>query len=109
MANWRYANSANTIVYADFEDGHSESHLASSGIIQAWLADCNTPLPYEPPTVDPKAQAKAELSATDRDLARVAEDLIDALKTKGVISDSDLPGSVRDKLDHRKELRSKIK
>ena len=73
-----------------------------------WLAAGNTPLPYEPPVVDPKEQAKAELDATDKSMARIAEDLIAALIAKGLIAEADLPQSARDKLAKRSELRSKL-
>ena len=73
-----------------------------------WIAAGNTLLPYAPPAVDPKEQAKAELAATDKDLARVAEDLIGALIGKGVIAESDIPQPARSKLARRAELRSKL-
>lgn len=65
MANWRFTDSTNTVVYAAFEDGHSESHLVAADCIQAWLAEGNTPLPYEPPPIDIKALAKEALIACD--------------------------------------------
>ena len=73
-----------------------------------WQAAGNTPLPYEPPPVDLKAAAQAELTATDGDMARIAEDLIGALIAKGVIAEDDLPQPARDKLARRSELRSKL-
>ena len=74
-----------------------------------WLAAGNTPQPYEPPIIDPKEQAKAGLDASDKEMARIAEDLISALIAKGVISESDLPTIVIDKLVKRKQLRDAIK
>lgn len=73
-----------------------------------WEAEGNTPLPYEPPTVDAKEQAKAELRESDAGMARIAEDLIGALIGKGVIAESDIPASARDKMARRAELRSKL-
>lgn len=73
-----------------------------------WEGEGNTPLPYEPPAVDLKAAARAELAATDVGMARVAEDLITALISKGVLAESDIPQPVRSKLDRRAELRSKL-
>jgi hypothetical protein len=108
MANWRYTDDTNTVVYAEFEDGHSESHLVTADCIQAWLAKGNTPLPYEPPEVDAQAEAKAELRESDSGMARVAEDLIQTLLSKGVIAESDIPAPARSKLDRRAELRSKL-
>ena len=56
-----------------------------------------------------EGQAKTELAASDKEMARVAEDLTDVLKTKGVITDSELPQAVRDKLAMRKELRAQLR
>ena len=108
MTNWRFTDSTNTVVYAAFEDGHSESHLVTADCIQAWLAEGNTLLPYEPPPVDPKAAARAELAATDAGMARIAEDLFNVMLTKGLIAESDIPQPARDKLAQRSELRSKL-
>ena len=74
-----------------------------------WAAAGNTPPTYEPPVLDPKEQAKAELAASDKEMARIAEDLIDVLKTKGLIIDSDLPQAARDRLAMRKELRAQLR
>lgn len=106
--NWRFTDSTNTVVYATFEDGHTESHLVTADCIQAWLAKGNTPLPYEPPEVDARVEAKAELSETDSEIARVAEDLIQTLISKGVIAESDIPESARDKMDRRAKLRARL-
>ena len=108
MINWRYTDNNNTAVWAEFEDGHAESHLVTADCIQAWLAEGNTPLPYEPPPVDLKAAARAELAATDSEIARIAEDLITALISKGVLAEADLPQSARSKMAKRSELRSKL-
>lgn len=73
-----------------------------------WLAEGNTPLPYDPPPLDPRAEARAELAATDAGMARIAEDLITALISKGVLAEADLPQSARSKMAKRSELRSKL-
>lgn len=52
---------------------------------------------------------QAELSATDAGMGRVLEDLIAALKAKGVITDSDLPQEARDKIVTREEIRERMK
>ena len=105
---WRYTDETQTVVEATFEDGRSESHLITADVIQAWIKAGNTPLPYEPPPVDLKAQARSDLAASDGDMARIAEDLIGVLIIKGVISEDDLPQPARSKLDRRAELRSKL-
>ena len=73
-----------------------------------WLDEGNTPLPYEPPPVDLKAAARAELAETDSEIARVAEDLIQTLISKGVIAESDIPETAHDKMARRAELRSRL-
>ena len=105
MIMWRYANLEGSAVSAIFSDGHLESHSIMADSIQAWLAEGNTPLPYEPPPVDPKEQAKADLASTDKEMARIAEDLINVLLNKGLISTSELPGRAVSKLNDRANLR----
>ena len=57
---------------------------------------------------DALASAKAELRESDSDMARIAEDLITALISKGVLAEADIPKSARDKMAKRSELRSKL-
>lgn len=57
---------------------------------------------------DALASAKAELRESDSDMARIAEDLITALVSKGVLAEADLPQSARSKMAKRSELRSKL-
>ena len=70
-----------------------------------WIAEGNTPLPYEPPVVGPKEQAMADLMATDKEMARIAEDLINTLIAKGVIAAQDLPKPAMSKIFDRAALR----
>lgn len=56
----------------------------------------------------PKRQAAQTLAATDAKMARVAEDVIDALKAKGLIADADLPSEARALVAQRKAARSTI-
>ena len=58
MIQWRYVNPEQTAVVATFSDGHSESHLVTADVIQAWLAEGNTPLPYEPDPEEARAALK---------------------------------------------------
>ena len=74
----------------------------------AWLSDGNTPAPYNPNPASPRDQALNGLAESDKDLARIAEDLIALLISKGIIAAADLPQLVRDKLDNRRELRNKL-
>ena len=57
---------------------------------------------------DALASAKAELRESDSDMARVAEDLIQTLLSKGVIAESDIPAPARDKMDRRAKLRARL-
>jgi hypothetical protein len=56
-----------------------------------------------------KEIAIQKLDQSDKDMARVAEDVIGVLIAKGVISEADLPASVSEKLANRKTLRKEIK
>ena len=73
-----------------------------------WLDEGNTPQPYAPPVVDPKEQARADLAATDKEMARIAEDLINTLIAKGFITAQDLPKPAMDKLSDRTALRKTL-
>ena len=57
---------------------------------------------------DALASAKAELAESDSDMARIAEDLITALISKGVLAEADLPQAARSRMAKRSELRSKL-
>ena len=67
----------------------------------------------EPPAeqiAERKRQEKlAALDASDKDMARIAEDVIAALIAKELLSESDFPEAVRDKLQHRSKLREALK
>ena len=52
--------------------------------------------------------AAAQLAASDIEMARITEDLIHTLITKGVIAASDLPQAAQIKLAGRKALRGKL-
>lgn len=53
-----------------------------------------------------RAKIDAELAASDKEMARVGEDLLDTLIAKGVIAFTDLPKSSRDKITARKAKRA---
>ena len=71
----------------------------------AWVDEGNTPRSYTPPVANPKEQAKAELAASDKDMARIAEDLINIMVNNGLIKKEDLPNPVIAKLDNCANLR----
>jgi len=52
------------------------------------------------------AQRIAAIAATDKDMARVGEDLLDILIVKGVVSLDDFPAQAREKINNRKALRN---
>ncbi len=54
------------------------------------------------------ADIRDQLTMTDADMARVVEDLIDALLKKGVLMAGDLPDAVHAKLRRRRLLRRTI-
>lgn len=55
------------------------------------------------------SQAINGLLNTDKDMARVAEDIISLLVSKNLIEDSEIPQSVKEKMAERQELRNKLK
>lgn len=78
--------------------------------VQEWLKT-NTPEPgFTQAELDAKAlqEKQAELAATDSNMARVTEDLIDVLLSKNLLLESDLPIAVREKLTERKTKRSQL-
>jgi hypothetical protein len=59
---------------------------------------------------EPEAQQAEELlSQSDTAIARVLEDLIDVLITRGVIQFTDLPQAAQNKLLSRRQTRARLK
>jgi len=52
--------------------------------------------------------ASSSLEASDQDLVRVLEDVVDLLIAKGVILFTELPASAQQKILHRQRLRSSL-
>lgn len=67
------------------------------------------PIVDAPKPPSPSDIAKEVLEGTDRGMARVLEDLIDVLDTKGILIRSELPLQAVKKLDERASLRTQIK
>ena len=105
MINARYADSNNTTVAWETIDGGHASAMSSARDVLDYLAAGGQIAPYYPTVVDPKEQAKAELASTDREMARIAEDLINTLIAKGIITAQDLPRPAMSKLFDRADLR----
>lgn len=105
MINARYADSNNTIVAWETADGYRASSVASARDVLDYLAAGGQIAPYAPAVVDPKEQARADLAATDKEMARIAEDLINIMINNGVIKNDDLPKPVIAKLENRANLR----
>jgi hypothetical protein len=65
----------------------------------------------KPPHKDRASQQNAEqlLSQSDTSIARVLEDLVDVLISRGVIQFTDLPQAAQDKLMSRQQTRAKLK
>jgi hypothetical protein len=62
--------------------------------------------PYVAPVMP--SEAEIALQKTDIEMARVTDDLIDTLVSKGVITMDDLPVDAKDKVNNRKALRSQL-
>lgn len=80
-------------------------------IVQDWIAEGNEPdLEFTSADLAQReaAQKLAELAATDKGMARIGEDLIDVLISKGVILIADLPQDTQDKLADRKAKRAAL-
>ncbi|MBF8221257.1 MULTISPECIES: tryptophan synthase subunit beta like protein [Halomonadaceae] len=73
--------------------------------------ECREWLPGDDPELDRflgRETARDPMQASDLELVRVLEDLIQVLMEKGVISFTDLPDAARDKLLTRQSLRRRI-
>ena len=66
--------------------------------VQAFLTDS-----------DPFFQRQKELTATDFQLIRSIEDIIEVLVDKGVLSEEDLPGAVHNLVKRRQTIRGMLK
>lgn len=64
---------------------------------------------FSKPAVDPKAEARKSLARSDREMIRAAEDIWEALRTKGVVTDNDLPQETRDRISARRVARLALK
>lgn len=74
-------------------------------------SECREWLPGDDPELDRflgREPAQDPMQASDLELVRVLEDLIQVLMEKGVISFTDLPDAARDKLLTRQSLRRRI-
>ncbi len=76
------------------QSGHWESVPADSAEVQAFLGDASSQV--------------NSLSESDAELARVLEDLIDVLITRGLIQFTDLPEAAQAKLMERRQTRSNL-
>lgn len=67
-------------------------------------------LPDADPPIDPpeSGEGRQALAESDAGLARVMEDLIDVLITRGVIHFTDLPEAAQSKLLQRRQKRSTL-
>ncbi|PHS23396.1 MAG: hypothetical protein COA83_09915 [Methylophaga sp.] len=96
-----YKNTITNEVFA-FELDGSQDTLITVDMMQMKAAEIDAHI--NPPPIKPTPAQ--QLSATDAGMARITEDLIDALKVAGVITDANLPAFAVQKLAERKALRS---
>ena len=105
MINVRYVDDNNTAVEWETLNGDYASSLATSREVLNYIDAGGKIEPYSPPIVDPKEQARADLAASDKEMARIAEDLINIMVNNGLIKKEDLPKPVIAKLESRANLR----
>lgn len=91
----RNAEGQITAVSRDALDGFAEELPANAPELAAFLAAETRDHPNQ-----------QHLTATDLELVRVIEDLIDVLIDRGVITFTDLPEAAQEKLSKRQSLRS---
>ena len=60
------------------------------------------------PPADPKDAIRANLTRSDRGMARIVEDVINSLIAKELLTMADLPQKVQDKLTERAALRASL-
>lgn len=84
---------------------YQEGKLYVKGVTQDAL---NLALVNYDPMAAERTSAKAQIGATDKDMARVSEDLINILVSKNIITLSELPLTTQEKINKRKALRNKI-
>ena len=89
-------------VYDRPREGAIEQLSLDDAELKAFLA-------CEEVELDGEAQAKAHLYASDLEMVRVLEDLIDILIDKGVILVTDLPDQAQVKLLERKRVRKTLR
>jgi len=82
---------------ADPTRGVTEELSPDNPEVNQFLGDCGE-----------TAEALQELSVSDADMARVTEDLVYALISKGVLLFTDLPAPARRKLMARRRLREQL-
>lgn len=81
-----------------------ETDAALWGAYQDWLTAGNVADVFDPTTELPMG----ELTMREFRMSRVAEDLIDVLITKGVITLADLPQDAQDRIAEKKWLRAQL-
>ena len=75
--------------------------------LSALESDFTAPRSGDPAQLQSRA-IQSELSASDREMARVLEDLVFVLIDKGVIMMTDLPKAAQEKIHARSDLRSRL-
>lgn len=78
------------------------SNEEEQNLLEEWAQNVVTPEQVE------KENAQRELQQSDKHMARIAEDVINLLISKGMFSFVELPQSVQDILNERQALRAKL-
>lgn len=83
-----------------------DNHPTEWAEYQAWLAVPNTPVDGN--LGHPGLGAKQSLGLTDYRMARIGEDVMNALISKGVLALTDLPPVAQQLIQERQTLRGRI-
>ena len=103
-----YANKERTAVNWSDENGNQLSASVECPEVQSYLAKGGTIEPYPRLREDAREEVIGKLQSTNCHMARICEDLINILISKGVIAESDFVPIVRQRLKERVDLRTNM-
>lgn len=103
-----YANKDKTVANWTEENGDQRSASVDCSEVQSYLAQGGTIEPYHRLREEAREEVIAKLQATNGNMARICEDLIGLLVSKGIISEAEFVPIVQERLKARSELRKNM-